>query len=413
MGKGEIIPMERKKVLIISYYYPPMNNGGIQRIINFKKYLPQFGYDVYILTTDSYGFTEDNEENVYRFPDAGYDYVHKKNVSIIKKFLFRIIRRIEVESGLITDGKFYWKKEVLKGIGQIFLNEKFDYVIASYPTPANLEIGEYIYDKYQIPLIVDYRDGLMYEPFPEIQKSFFVYKKRLKSLEKRLADKAVFQLSVNKDICEYYNKMYPHVKTVMITNGFDDKEKFDQAPLQLPEGINMLYTGGIGKSRKNYPFKKLKKALKYIFEIGEKINFIFIGEYEADEIKLFQEYKNVYVYPKTDRKIVVATQKEADAFLLISGPKSGTSGKLYEYLFAKHPILNIGGKNEVSEIINGKEFGSTYSLDEREAMGKFIYDLQKGKLSYQYSDVKKYSREEQCKRFAAAMDSDKEKKECI
>lgn len=399
---------EKKSILIISYYYPPMNNGGIQRILNFKKYLPQFGYDVFILTTNSYGLTEQYEEKVFRFSDTGYDYVQNMSHNKIKRTLFRIMRRIQVESGIIIDGKYYWKKEVFKGIEEIIKKYRFNYILASYPTPVNLEIGEYIHDKYKISLIVDYRDGLMYEPFPEIQKSFYVFKKRLLALEERMAQKATFQLAVNKKMCEYYNKKYPQIKTILIPNGFDDNEKFEDKPVELPEGINMLYTGRIGMSRKNYSFKELEDLLKYIFKLGKGINFVFIGEYEKNEVRLFEKYKNVYVYPKVDRAVVVATQKRADALLLISGTQGGTSGKLYEYLFAKKPILNIGGKNEVGEIINGEYFGSTYLINQKKEIGEFLDKLQKGKLNYKYGDLKQYSRKEQCRKLATFMNHNHE-----
>ena len=139
-----------------------------------------------------------------------------------------------------------------------------------------------------------------------------------------------------------------------------------------------------------------------------EINFVFIGEYEKNEVRLFEKYKNVYVYPKVDRAVVVATQKRADALLLISGTQGGTSGKLYEYLFAKKPILNIGGKNEVGEIINGEYFGSTYLINQKKEIGEFLDKLQKGKLNYKYGDLKQYSRKEQCRKLATFMNHNHE-----
>ena len=106
--------------------------------------------------------------------------------------------------------------------------------------------------------------------------------------------------------------------------------------------------------------------------------------------------------------MVVATQKRADALLLISGTQGGTSGKLYEYLFAKKPILNIGGKNEVGEIINGEYFGSTYLINQKKEIGEFLDKLQKGKLNYKYGDLKQYSRKEQCRKLATFMNHNHE-----
>ncbi|MFR7808791.1 MAG: hypothetical protein ACLU4N_05665 [Butyricimonas faecihominis] len=39
-----------KKILIITYYWPPSGGPGVQRWLKFSKYLPEFGYDPIIIT---------------------------------------------------------------------------------------------------------------------------------------------------------------------------------------------------------------------------------------------------------------------------------------------------------------------------------------------------------------------------
>jgi len=387
----------RKNILIINYYYPPINNGGVQRIRNFKKYLSSAGHNVSIITTNSYGSLEDDGENgIYRFPDKGYDYTHSSRNSKLGVFLFRAFRRMQVYMGFITDGKYYWKKEVIRGLDSILVDKQYDVVIASYPTPANLEIGEFIHEKYNIPLIIDYRDGLMYDPFPEIMKNFVLYRKRLKALEKRLAQKAVLHLTVNEPMNEYYSNKYPNVESVMISNGFDDEEIIDSEPVNLPKGINVLYTGAIGKSRKLYDFDKLSKVLNFIFTYSENINFVFIGDYENNELEFMKKYKNVYVMDKQSRNTIISTQRVADAFLLISGPKGATSGKLYEYMFAGRPILNIGGNEGIAKIIDDKNFGMTCEPEDLSKIAKFLKRLENKELTFDYEGKEKYTRRNQC-----------------
>jgi hypothetical protein len=41
-----------KRVLIVTYYWPPSGGAGVQRWLKFSKYLPQFGWDPVILTVD-------------------------------------------------------------------------------------------------------------------------------------------------------------------------------------------------------------------------------------------------------------------------------------------------------------------------------------------------------------------------
>ena len=384
------------KILLINYYYPPIVNGGVQRTYNFKKYLDQMGFEVSFLTTNSYGCIEgDNINNVFRFPDWGFDFTHSNKTSKMGKQLFRAFRLFQVKSGMITDGKYYWKKEVLNKLEDIIRPTKYDVVIASYPTPANLELGEYINKKYGIPLVVDYRDGLMFEPFYEVQHSFIVYRMRLKALEKRLAKIAALHLTVNKEMNEYYTQTYPNVKSVMIPNGFDSEEEINAEPIKLPEGINVLYTGSIGKSRKLYSFEELQNVLDNIFSSFPNINFVFVGDYEEQEKRLFNKYKNVYVFEKTEREKVIATQRLADALMLISGPSGSTSGKLYEYLFARKPIINLGGHKGIADIINGEQYGETCAPEEREKMKGFFIGLKNGSLHYSSGNLEQYTRKYQ------------------
>ena len=45
-----------KKVLIITYYWPPTGGSGVQRWLKFSKYLPENGWKPYIFTPDSSSF---------------------------------------------------------------------------------------------------------------------------------------------------------------------------------------------------------------------------------------------------------------------------------------------------------------------------------------------------------------------
>ena len=396
--------MQRKRILIINYHYPPIISGGTQRVYNFKKYLSCYGIDVSIITTNSYGSLEDDAENhIYRFPDWGCDYVSNSKHSKIARFLFRAFRRVQVYLGLITDGKYYWKKKVLKGIKEVVDEYEYDAVVASYPSAANLEIGEFIHEKYKVPLIVDYRDGITFDPFPSRGGTFFFSRYRMASLEKRMGEMAILQLTVNQEMNEYYSQKYPSVKTILIPNGFDDEEEIGASPIKLQDGCNILYTGGIAKSRMVYSFDLLAQVLDKMFTAAEGVFFTFVGEYDERELALFSRYKNVFVFPKVDRKIILATQKCADALLLISGPKGGTSGKLYEYMFAQRPIVNIGSKTGVAELINGKQFGITIDPSESEKIVSVINQIKLGNMQIDYPYLEKYTRKYQSKQFSEVL----------
>ena len=41
--------MGRRRVLLVSYHFPPVGGAGVQRPAKFARYLPDFGWDVSVL----------------------------------------------------------------------------------------------------------------------------------------------------------------------------------------------------------------------------------------------------------------------------------------------------------------------------------------------------------------------------
>src|SRR5436853_2714568 len=61
--------MQNKKVLIISYYFPPSGGPGVQRVLKFVKYLPQFGWEPIVLTVEDGDFPARDESLLKEIPD--------------------------------------------------------------------------------------------------------------------------------------------------------------------------------------------------------------------------------------------------------------------------------------------------------------------------------------------------------
>ena len=51
----------RRHVLVIHYHFPPLGGAGVQRVLKFVKYLPEFGWDVTVLTSSSRAYAVTDE----------------------------------------------------------------------------------------------------------------------------------------------------------------------------------------------------------------------------------------------------------------------------------------------------------------------------------------------------------------
>ncbi|MBX9793768.1 MAG: hypothetical protein K2Y02_05670, partial [Burkholderiaceae bacterium] len=75
------------KVLLISYYYPPMGGAGVQRALKFSKYLGEFGITPVVLAAHDPGYTRD--ESLLAEVPAGVPVHRIEHRSLMQRLLAR------------------------------------------------------------------------------------------------------------------------------------------------------------------------------------------------------------------------------------------------------------------------------------------------------------------------------------
>ena len=173
-----------KKVLLITYYWPPAGGPGVQRVLKFAKYLPQFDWQPIVLTVENGDYPaldpsmeEEVTEDIKVFkipiwePHSLYKKImrqdpqqaipvavlsQKKNKSLKSKFLYWIRANI-----FIPDARIGWYFNVIKEAKKIVREESVDMLYVSSP-PHSLQLfGLQLKKKLGIPLISDFRDPWM------------------------------------------------------------------------------------------------------------------------------------------------------------------------------------------------------------------------------------------------------------
>ncbi|MBC8469697.1 MAG: glycosyltransferase [Planctomycetes bacterium] len=379
--------MIKKKVLIIAYHYPPANNGGIERPYRFAKYLPQYGYDPIVITTDAYGQIE-GEKDVFRFRDIVGQNV--KKTSGILFFLLRALRKIVVMIGLFSYGWYFTAK---KNIENIVLNNKIDIVFSTYPPITTVLLGLHLKRKYNIPLVVDFRDGFLFE---RCRKLNFVQEYCAKIIEKEIVKHADFIITVSPPITNYFKQRYKVRDLATIYNGFDTSDLDDIKDIDTPEleerPFLMKYFGRFSKSSENRKPANLFKALSILKEEGliskdsfHLVMFTDLSESESSLIKKLKIENIVTVNTIINRDDALREMKVCD-FLLFHGDvgsSSVVSTKLLEYIFMETPILGICKNNEAEHVIEKTNTGivTGFEVDE-------IIDGLKKALNYNSRDFK-------------------------
>lgn len=396
-----------KTALIIAYYYPPTNNGGVQRPASFAKYLPDYGYKPIILTCQT-PEAPVSEAGVFRVPDPG---IKLSNTGGLKYFAFRVMRKVLFKSGAIPGNLYWWYKEVLKNVELIIEEQQPDIILATYPPHENLMIGMEISRKYNIPLVLDFRDGMVFEA---LGSEPFTVRLRERTLERKLLNSSVWVVSVTPSISDYFAAMYPECKRITISNGYDPEEWAEVKKLSLGERINIVYTGRFSISRKGTSIKSLIQALDSLNETEKKRLCIhMVGDFSVSERSFMQKtYPGLFNFVGfVDRSLALQYQRSADLLLLVTalGQSSVATGKLFEYLAAGRPILAITKGTAAEEIINRTGTGVCLSPADVDGITRQLKNIIKGYPEVDFykpvlEEIQKYNRKILTRQLAGVFD---------
>jgi glycosyltransferase involved in cell wall biosynthesis len=365
-----------KNVLIITFYYPPGNNGAVQRPSKFVKYLPHFGYNPIVVTAGGKKLPSDGE-NIHRFPnDASW-----ARSSQFAFLVFRFIRKSSDAFWLLYDCMHWWYMNTIKSIHKRIDLSKIDLVFCTYRPLSALMIGVYLKQRYGIPLISDFRDGLVFEP---LKKDFFIRNIIHKHYEKKVINNSNYIITVSEPITEYFKSAYKLEKALTITNGFDEDDLSSSKNETIERQENdfrIVYTGRISLSRQGLsinPFVDILKEIRELSNPKKKLKLIIAGELMNSEEKYIRkklqdtfEYKGLL-----PRQEALKCQKSADLLLLIAG--EGTSvvtGKLFEYISSGIPIFALTEGTAAEEIIKETRTGLCVNPNNLRAIRTYLIDI--------------------------------------
>ena len=398
----------RKNLLFISYYFPPLGGGGVQRMLKFVKYLDKEKYNIHILTVDAkfIKYTKDpslykdipNEISVHHvsIPDMNWLF------AILGKLHLGFISRILKNFLFLPDEKivfFLFSRSLLR---KIIMENQIDTVILSLPPFGLYKFAPYIKRKYKIPIITDIRD-LWTDNFSMIYEHFPVFKFiRETKYEKRLIENSDFIVTATEYIKNTLMKKYKINNIETITNGYDPDDFIDYAKGRKTNK-NKLCFAYIGSLYGHQNPENLFKAIKRFK--NDKFTFDLYGFVEKGILsRLLSDIKSVRHYGYVPHSSLLRIYEKSDILLLYIGgydkKKRGIlTGKLFEYLYTRKPILFIGPTDgEAAGIIRKCNAGFIVE-DNVDSIYKTIIDIHKrwenGKLKMKFNnkEITKYNRE--------------------
>ncbi len=359
-----------KNILLIASRFPPELSAGAGRPFSIYKYLPQFGYQVTVLTKD-YDSISQNEDNIVR----AASFANWRNSSVFsEKYIVRIFSLLrEIFLGNVVYQDKLWIKYSIKKADELISKKHFDFVYASFPETDSLTIGLEINRKYKIPLISEFRDGLLFEPLADMN---FVAKRIATKLERSVIQQSTAIITIGNRITEYFRKTYPTVHSYTVYNGYDAADFIDLKDVKFNrenKKIKILNFGSLGMTkanvnRRNY-FVAIQRLKKQGLLTPDNFEMSLIGSYTAKERKMLGDLDIedlVMIYAPMSKKNGFLKIKQEYDYLLFYGCEGFTSiisSKLLEYINLGKPIIGICKGNEAEEVIEMTKTGEIFDYD--------------------------------------------------
>lgn len=424
-----------KKILIITYYWPPSGGAGVQRILKLTKHLPALGFKPYVVTVDDkvasypsidYTFEKDipPEAEVHRTATFEPFNLYSKLIgkrSIPTGFsnesdpgLIQKITRFIRGNFFIPDARRGWISYAVTEASKLIEKEGIDTVICTSPPHSVQLCGRILKKKFGIKWIADLRD-----PWTDIYYYDEFYhmpfaKSADKCLEKEVLEDADAVITVSDELKLLFagkSSSIDEGKITVIHNGFDEDD-FKNVSSVPEKDFIISYAGTLADSYAPEVFlsafrrsigndQGIRKVLHLIGNPSETVKKL------ADELGISE---NVRYTPTVSHDKSVSMLLGSDALLLlipnVKNDKGILTGKLFEYLASRKPIIAVGPvEGDAARIIDECGAGKMFGRDDEQGITDYICKLAGSKKNGNQSDATndsflKYSRKTQAGMFA-------------
>ena len=413
-----------KKVLIITYYWPPAGGPGVQRWLKFVKYLPDFGITpvLYIPKNPNYPILD--ESLVDEVPKDTILYKHpiKEPYRLAEVFSKKDTKRIS--SGIITTidqsflekamlwvrGNFFipdarknWVKPSVKFLGPIIDKENFDTIITTGPPHSVHLIGNQLKQSKGVKWLADFRDPWTSIGYHKKLKLTRKSQQRHKQLERLVLNNAdsivVTSRTTKEEFVTITNK-----PVSVITNGYDFDD-ISHRPLTRDFTISHIGSLLSGRNPKVL-WQVLEELIQENRVFKEHFKLRLAGVVSEDVLQSIydsglREFTELIGYVSHEKAIKL--QQESQVLLLVEIDSHETKGilpgKLYEYMVARRPIIAIGPPHwDAAEIIEDTHSGASFEYGSKneikDVILKWFEAYQNGSLTTESKGIEQYSRRE-------------------
>lgn len=417
-----------KRILIITYYWPPAGGIGVHRCLKIAKYLSRMGWEPVIYTAQSPQYASIDNTNIDQIPadievikrpffepyrlfkrltgrgekdSANPVYVRDKKRSLLDSFSIWIRGNV-----FIPDARAFWIRPSVRYLVKYLRKHPVEAIFTDGPPHTNTMIGLRLSQKTGIPWVADFQDPWTQVDYYSMLKISPIADKIHKRLEKQVfkyADKiTIASPSWALDLEEI------GASNVSVLYWGYDEDDFKNPKPEPDKKFSITHAGLLGFDRSPQTLLAVLNDLcKESEEFFRLLHINLIGNVDytiIETIKKLGLENNAFLPGNIDRPQVLNYEFSSHILLLplnkAKNAKGRIPGKLFEYLRTQRPILALGPRDsDVAQIIKDSIAGETFDYDDYDGLKKFIlkrfelFKAGKNNLSQNLVAIEKYNSE--------------------
>ncbi|MEM1069348.1 MAG: glycosyltransferase [Planctomycetota bacterium] len=376
-----------RRVLMISYAFPPTGGGGVQRTVKFVKYLPQFGWRPTVLTAANPSVPVQDQDLMAEISSASTRILRAKTLepnyrlkSTLKNSgggsgrsgLRSFVRKIAMQV-LQPDPQVLWNPSAKRTAARELMGDgHYDAIYATGPPFSSFLLGRDLKQRFGLPLIVDFRDEwlLASQHLDNYSLNKRSYRRQLRMLSAvlRSADAVVTTTKASaEELSSLSESCGAEPMTRCIYNGFDpnDLPRSSRHPT-TSDRLRIVYTGTLWRLTDIQPLATALRSLAEIApHVANRVDLMLVGRQTPQQHAIVQQLEStpirVQCHDYMPHRQALDIASSADALLLLLANEEGAErvvpAKLFEYMALSKPILAVCPEGETKQLL--RENGHT------------------------------------------------------
>jgi glycosyltransferase involved in cell wall biosynthesis len=415
-----------KRVLIITYYWPPAGGGGVMRWLKMSKYLPEWGWQPVICTPENPDPSVLDESLLQEVPHEAeilkvpiwepYD-LYRKLTGKPKTTRFKAGHISEASGGnwmdklsvfirgnfLIPDPRIFWVKPAFRFLKKYLREKPVDLIVSTGPPHSMHLVAQKLKEHFPTPWLADFRDPWTDIDFYRQLKLTRLADKIHHTLEKKILQRADVVTVVSPDI-KRTTEAICNRPVHVVYNGYDPAD-FDFLEEPDKEHFIISHFGAFNRDRNpTILWSAIADLCIEIPAFKEKFKIRLVGQTDQMIIRAIDSLgltENLETIPHLEHKVGLKILGQSAVLLLplnnSPNAKGILPGKMFEYMALGRPVLALGpAGSDCEDIIMKTKAGYYHDFNDEKGLGISLERLflawQKGEIRTETRNIESFSR---------------------